>query len=161
MIPAMKKRLLLTLATACCLAALPAAAHDYQHGALKIEHPWARPTVPGQRTGAGYLSIHNTGSAADRLLGGSTPAAATVEVHEMRMDGDVMRMRELGALDLPAGKPVALAPGGLHLMLSGLKAPLKIGDKLTVRLRFEKAGEIELVFHVENQPAPAADAHKH
>ena len=157
----MKRRLLLALATACGLPVLPAAAHDYQHGALKIEHPWVRPTLSGQRTGAGYLGIHNSGSAADRLLGGSTPAAAAVEVHEMRMDGDVMRMRELKALELPAGKAVALAPGGLHLMLTGLKAPLKIGDKLSVKLRFEKAGEVELVFHVENQPAPAADAHKH
>ena len=161
MIPAMKRRWLLALVTACGLAALPAAAHGYQHGALKIDHPWARPTLPGQRTGAGYLSIHNTGSTADRLLGGSTPAAAAVEVHEMRMDGDVMRMRELKTLELPPGKPVTLAPGGLHLMLTGLKAPLKIGDKLSVKLRFEKAGEVELVFQVENPPAPAADAHKH
>jgi len=157
----MERRLLLALASACCLAALPASAREFQLGALKIDHPWARPTVPGQSTGGGYLSVHNTGNTPDRLLGGSTPAAARVEVHEMRMEGDVMRMREIKALDLPAGQTVTLEPGHLHLMLMGLKAPLKVGDKLPLRLRFEKAGEIDVMLQVQtNPPLPAAGAHK-
>ncbi len=161
MIRPMKHRLLLTLAVAAGLAGTVAAAQDFQLGPLKIDHPWARPTVPGQSTGAGYLSVHNSGSKTDRLLGAGSPAAAAVEVHEMRMEGEVMRMREIKALELPAGKPVRLAPGGLHLMLIGLKAPLKVGDRLPVKLRFEAAGEIEVVFQVENKPAPVAEAHKH
>jgi periplasmic copper chaperone A len=155
----MPPRFVFVLALAGALSA--AAAHEFKLGALEIGHPWARPTLPGQSTGGAYLSVHNSGSTPDRLLGGSTPAALRVEVHEMRMDGDVMRMREMAALDLPAGKRVALAPGGLHLMLTGLKAPLKVGDKLPLKLRFEKAGEIEVMLHVESKPAAAADAHKH
>ena len=158
----MPNRRFLILALATLLTATAASAHEFQLGSLKIDHPWARPTLPGQSAGGAYLSVTNNGVAPDRLLGGSSPAAERVEVHEMRMDGDVMRMRELPALELPAGKTVPLAPGGLHLMLNGLKAPLKIGDKLPLKLRFEKAGEIEVLLHVENQPATAADtAHKH
>ncbi|MDP1690930.1 MAG: copper chaperone PCu(A)C [Burkholderiaceae bacterium] len=149
-----------TLAALCLFAAMAAAAHDYQLGPLTIDHPWARPTLPGQMVGGAYLGIRNGGVAGDRLLGASM-AAAKVEVHEMRMEGDVMRMREIGTLDLPAGKTLTLAPGGLHLMLMGLKAPLKIGDKLPLKLRFEKAGEIEVLLQVENKPAAGADIHKH
>ena len=143
------------------LSGTGAAAHEFKLGALKIGHPWARPTVPGQSTGGAYLSVHNTGNTPDRLLGASSPVAQRVEVHEMRMDGDVMRMREMPTLDLAAGQRVALAPGGLHLMLTGLKAPLKVGDKLPLKLRFEKAGQIAVLLHVENKPAAAADGHKH
>lgn len=157
----MNRRPLLALVFASWFAALPAAAHDYQLGALHIGHPWARPTLPGQSTGGGYLSVDNRGGAPDRLLGGSTPAAAAVEVHEMRMEGDVMRMREIKTLDLPAGKLVTLAPGGFHLMLIGLKGPLKVGDRVPLKLRFERAGKIDVVFHVENKPAEAAESHRH
>jgi copper(I)-binding protein len=160
--PAMKNRRLLFLALAALLAANAVNAHEFQLGSLKIDHPWARPTLPGQAAGGAYLSVSNNGNVPDRLLGGSSPAAARVEVHEMRMEGDVMRMREMAVLELPAGKMVTLAPGGLHLMLMGLKAPLKLGDKLPLKLRFEKAGEIDVMLHVENKPATAADtAHKH
>jgi periplasmic copper chaperone A len=158
----MNIRWLIVTALTGCLAVVPVLAHDYQKGALKIGHPWIRPTLPGQMTAGGYLSVINTGSAPERLLGASAGAAATVEVHEMRMEGDVMRMRELNSLALPAGKRVTLAPGGLHLMLSGLKAPLTAGDEVTVKLRFERAGEVEVVFHVEHAPADAASAaHTH
>jgi copper(I)-binding protein len=157
----MNRRLLLASVFAGCVAAVPAAAQDYQLGALRIGHPWARPTLPGQGNGGGYLTVDNRGGTPDRLLGGSTPAAAAVEVHEMRMEGDVMRMREIKALDLPAGKLVTLAPGGFHLMLTGLTAPLKVGDRVPVKLRFERAGAIDVVFHVENKPAEAAEGHRH
>jgi periplasmic copper chaperone A len=160
MIPHMQKPALVALALTGLLAVTSAVAHGYQLGALKIDHPWARPTVPGQSTGGAYLGIDN-GGAGDRLLGGNTPAAARVEVHEMRMDGNVMRMREVPALELPSGKAVKLAPGGLHLMLIDLKAPLKVGDKVPLRLRFEKSGEIEVLLHVETKPAGPADSHAH
>jgi len=161
MIPRMKHRGLLALALAGILSATAATAQEFQLGALKIDQAWSRPTAPGQSTGGAYLSVNNTGATGDRLLGGSSPAAARVEVHEMRMDGNVMRMRELTALDLPAGKRIQLAPGVLHLMLIDLKAPLKFGDKVPLKLRFEKAGEIDVVLHVQNKPADAAGAHKH
>jgi copper(I)-binding protein len=159
MIARMHRRLFASLALA---IGLPVAhAHEYGLGSLVIDHPWTRPTVAGQSVGGGYLGIHNRGSAADRLLGGTSSAAAKVEVHEMRMEGDVMRMREVGGLALPAGGRVKLEPGGLHLMLVGLKAPLKVGDKVPLTLRFEKAGQIEVMLHVEHSPTAAPADHKH
>ena len=101
--PAMPNRRLLFLALAALLTATAAKAHEFQLGTLKIGHPWARPTLPGQSAGGAYLSVTNHGSVPDRLLGGSSPGAARVEVHEMRMEGDVMRMREVPALELPTG----------------------------------------------------------
>ncbi len=160
MIRRMKHRPLFALALTGILAAA-AAAQDFQRGALKIDQLWARPTVAGQSAGGGFLSVQNSGSKPDRLLGGSSPAAAAVEVHEMRMEGDVMRMREIKALELPAGKRVTLAPGGFHLMLVGLKAPLKLGDKVPVKLRFEAAGDIDVLLQVANTPVPGAETHKH
>jgi periplasmic copper chaperone A len=161
MILPMKYRHLLALALAGILATTPGIAREFQLGSLKIEQPWVRPTVPGQSTGGAYLSVSNAGPAADRLLGGSSAVAARVEVHEMRMEGNVMRMRELTAVDLPVGTRIQLAPGGLHLMLIDLKAPLKIGDKVPLTLRFEKAGEIDLLLQVANKPVASSDAHKH
>ena len=161
MIPSMKRCQLFSLALAAALVTVGAAAQVTQPGTLKIDQPWARPTAPGQSAGGAYLTLRNTGTVPDRLLGGSTPAAARVEVHEMRMDGDVMRMRELQALDAPAGKLTKLEPGGLHLMLTGLKAPLKVGDKIPLKLRFEKAGEIDVLLQVQSKPAAPTDMHKH
>jgi periplasmic copper chaperone A len=150
----------LFFAIALSVGALGANAHEYKLGNIAIEHPWARPTLPGQGGGGAYLGLRNGGTVPDRLLGASMEGA-TVQVHEMRMEGDVMRMREIGTLDLPAGATVKLAPGGYHLMLMGLKAPLKIGEKVPLKLRFEKAGEIEVMVNVEDKAAPAVDAHKH
>lgn len=138
-------------------------AHEYKAGDLRLNHPWARVTVPGQKAGGAFLAIRNAGNAADRLVGASSPAAERVEVHTMSMQGDVMRMRQIEALDLPPGQTVQLQPGHLHLMLMNLKAPLKQGDKVPVTLRFEKAGEVKLEFWVETGPAtdtkPAAGHH--
>ena len=138
------------LALACAaLAAQPAQAHGLRLGAIAIGHPWARATAPGQPIGGGYLTLDNQGPAGDRLLGASTAVATRVELHSMTMDGYVMRMRALDAIDLPAGRSVALKPGGTHLMLVGLRAPLKAGEKFPLKLRFEKAGEVEVVVNVE------------
>jgi copper(I)-binding protein len=156
----MNKTLTKTLcALALAAVALAAAAHSYTAGTLKIAHPWSRATVPGQ-PGGGFLKIENTGKTADRLLGGSTPVAERVELHTMAMDGNVMRMREVQSIDLPPGQTVALEPGRLHLMLMGLKAPLKADTKVPLTLKFEKAGEVKVELKVE-----AADfggpAHQH
>lgn len=137
-----------------------ALAHDYHAGALTLGHPWARPAPSGATTGAGYLTITNTGASADRLTGGSTPAAARLEIHEMSMAGGVMRMRPVsGGLDIPAGATVALKPGGYHVMLIGLKRPLNVGDRIPATLTFQRAGTVKVEFQV--QGAPAGGGHDH
>ena len=136
---------------------LPAAAHGFTLGAIAIGHPWARATVPGQPSGAGYLSLDNRGTAADRLVSARAAVSERVELHAMWLDGDVMRMRQRDAIDLPAGGKVEFKPGGLHLMFVGLRAPLKAGDKFPLTLTFEKAGTVEVVVNVE-AAAPAAGA---
>ena len=129
------------------IAAAPfaASAHSYTLGALQIGHPWSRPNPPGAPTAAGYLTITNTGKTPDRLLGGSSPVATKIEVHEMSMTGGIMRMRPVaGGLVLPAGQTVKLEPGGFHLMIIGPKRAFKVGDHIPATLRFEHAGEIRV-----------------
>ena len=125
------------------LAALLLAAAASALAQVKVEQPWARPTVEGQMAGGAFLKIQNVGGA-DRLLSASSSAAGMVQLHSMAMEGDVMKMREVEAIDLPAGKTVELKPGGLHLMLMGLKSPLKEGSKVPLTLKFEKAGEVKV-----------------
>jgi periplasmic copper chaperone A len=120
---------------------------------VKVDRAWARPTVPGQQGGGGFVSI--TSATADRLVSGSTPLAERFELHTMAMKGDVMEMRQVDAIDLPAGKTVELKPGGLHVMFIGLKQPLALGSKVPVTLKFEKAGEVQVEFDVAPRP-PAA-----
>ena len=144
---------------ALALAALSAAAHSFKLGDIDIGHPYARPSLPGQQVGAGYLKLANKG-ADDRLVSATSPAAASVEIHSMTMDGDVMKMRQVEAIELPTGSIVKLQPGGYHLMLMGLKAPLTAGDRVPLTLKFEKAGEVVVTVNVEvpKPPKTAADA---
>jgi len=140
-------------------------AHDFKLGALRIDHPYAMPTPAGATTGAAYLrSLRNTGDHADRLIGAATPAARTVEIHRSVVDAqNVMRMRAIDGIDLPPKAEVELRHGGeYHLMLIDLKAPLRDGDRFPMTLRFEKAGEREVMVWVQ-QPRGrgAADAHHH
>ena len=116
-------------------------ARDVKLGAIAIGHPYARATVAGQPTGGGYLTLENKGGD-DRLLSATAGVSGAVELHSMSMDGDVMRMRQVDAIALPAGQTVELKPGGLHIMFVGLKAPLKAGDRFPMKLKFEKAGEV-------------------
>lgn len=133
---------------ACAVLGCAATAAWAADAGVRARDAWARPTVPAQSVGGAYLTLENAGPAADRLLGASTPAAQAVELHSMQMDGNVMRMRQVEAIELPAGGSVALAPGGLHLMLMGLKAPLKAGDRLPLVLRLERAGELRTELRV-------------
>ncbi|WP_157271111.1 copper chaperone PCu(A)C [Azohydromonas aeria] len=145
-------------------ALLLSGAAAWADGAIQARDGWARPTVAGQPVGAGYLKLHNTGATPDRLLGASTGAAERVELHNMFMSGDVMRMRQVEAIDVPAGATVELGPGGLHLMLMGLKAPLTAGQRLPLVLRFEKAGEVKTELQVGQRAAAAgasAPSHQH
>ena len=136
-------------------------AAGYKVGNISITDPHARPTVPGQPGGAAYLTLENTGGVADRLLGAASPAAQSTEIHTMRMDGDVMRMREVGELPLPPAAKVEMKPGmGYHIMLNGLKQPLQAGATFPMTLTFEKAGKVEVRFVVDGRQAkPAGHAH--
>ncbi|MEK1890844.1 MAG: copper chaperone PCu(A)C [Phyllobacterium sp.] len=114
-------------------------------GDLTLSDAFTRATLPGAKVGGGYVTITNGSKEADRLIGGSSPIAARIEVHEMKMDGNVMQMRQLkDGLEIPAGETVKLAPGNIHLMMMGLKSPLKEGEMVPVTLEFAKAGKVEL-----------------
>lgn len=139
------------------LAQPSAGAPVIKAGSVSIQGPWARATAPGAAVGGGFMVLENAG-ADDRLLGASSPVSASVELHTMSMENNVMRMREVPAIDLPAGKRVDLRPGGLHLMFIDLKAPLKVGEPFPVKLRFEKAGEVELMMSVESMGAMGGPA---
>lgn len=150
-------------AIALLLACGLATAHDFKAGALVIDHPYATPTPGGVTQGALYFrTLKNTGREADRLTGARTPIAASVEIHSSTMDGDVMRMRQVDALELPAGSEMKLRHNGgtHHLMLVGLKQPLKEGDRFPVTLRFERAGEREVTVWVQ-QPKDGGHHHQH
>lgn len=132
-------------------------------GQVAIDKPWARATAPGAKVAAGYMVLQNKGAAADRLIAASSPAAARVELHVHIHEGGVMKMREVPGYDIPAGGSFELKPGGAHLMFMDIKRPFKEGEKLQVRLKFEKAGEIAAEFHVGRLGEAAAPSapHKH
>ena len=115
---------------------------------ILIDKPWARATAPGAKVAGGYMLVRNQGAAADRLVGASSPVAAKVELHVHIHEGGVMKMREVPAYDVPAKGSFELKPGGAHLMFMDIKRPFKEGEKVPVRLRFEKAGEVNAEFHV-------------
>ncbi|MBT8458589.1 MAG: copper chaperone PCu(A)C [Boseongicola sp.] len=116
---------------------------------LRIGDPFARATLPNQPVAGGFMMITNTGETDETLVAARSPAAARMEVHEMAMDGDVMRMREVeGGLKIPAGQTVSLEPGGYHIMFMDLAGPLIEGSETEVTLTFTKAGEITFAMPV-------------
>lgn len=128
-------------------------AQEFTLGDLTIDEPWARPTPHGAVTGAGYMVLTNTGDDADRLVGASSEVCDRVELHTHLMDNGVMRMRQVPSVELPPGESVAIAPGGLHLMLIGLKSPLEEGMSFPLTLMFEGGGSTTVnvvVRHPEN-----------
>ena len=148
-------RLAVAALSLCAVAAMA------QSNTIKIENPWTRATAPGAAVGGGFATIRNNGKSADRLVGASSPVAAGTELHEMAMVGDVMKMREVKGVAVPAGGVLELKPGGYHLMFINLKAPLKQGDKVPVTLKFEKAGEVKVELAVASLGASAAGAQGH
>ena len=126
-------------------------------GELAVVEAWARATPPGASVAAAYLTVDNSAGGADRLLGASSDAAGRVEVHESRREGEVMRMRKVEPLDIAAGERVVFGPGGLHVMLMELEAPLRQDEKLPLVLRFERAGEVQV--EAEVLAGDATDPH--
>lgn len=119
-----------------------------RYGDLEIAHAWARPTVPSASEGVVYLTIVNHGKTADALTGASTSAAKSAELHTNDMMGGMMQMRAAGSLPIPASGSLALEPGGNHIMLMGLKAPLKRGDTIDMTLIFEHQGKVDITVPV-------------
>jgi len=126
------------IAIASCILLAAASVPLCAQAQVEVKNAWVRSTVPAQTASGAFMEI--TSREAALLVGVSTPAADSAEVHEMRMDGNVMKMRAVDKLVLPAGKPVVLGPGGYHLMLLGLKQPLKTGSKVPLALQIESAG---------------------
>lgn len=135
------------------------AARPAQSGPMRIEQAWSRATPGGANIGAGYLRVTNTGATPDRLLGGSMDGASRIETHDMKMEDGVMKMRALAqGIEIAPGATIELKPGGLHLMLMGLKQPLKAGESFNATLRFEKAGPTPATFNVLGMGASAPGA---
>lgn len=126
-----------------------ALAKDAKLGDLTIHQAWSRASANGAQTGAIYLSIQNGGSAADKLVGIDTPVADMAHLHTTEMQGDMASMKMMDAVELPAGETVTLKPQAMHVMLMGLKHPLKKGETFPMTLHFEKAGTVEVQVKVE------------
>jgi periplasmic copper chaperone A len=132
-------------------------AHDYKVGDIRIDHPYARPTVAAQTAGAVYLSIENRGKNSDQLVSVMSPVSKSAEIHTMSMQGNVMKMREVPKIEIKPAERIVMTPGhGYHIMLIGLKQPLKIGDSFPVSLRFKNAGSVETQVSVENKQSENA-----
>lgn len=138
--------------------ALPAAAADFTLGQLKVEQPWARATPGAARNGAAYMVITNAGNAPDQLIAAASPVADKVELHTHVVEGDIMRMRPVKAIDINVGEPAVLRPGGLHIMLIGLKQPLQEGQPFPLTLTFANAGSLTVTVDVVKA---GADTHRH
>lgn len=133
------------------LAALPAFAQ------VTVSEAWVRGTVAAQKATGAFMTL--TSAQDSRLVGASSPAAGVVEVHEMKMVGDVMRMRQIDGLALPAGQPVQLSPGGYHLMMMQLKQPLSNGEKIPLTLEFEDEHKVRSKVVVDAVVKPLNAAH--
>jgi len=156
------------LLLAAWLTTATAPAQDYTAGAIKVSKVWTREVPAGAKVAAGFMAITNTGKEPDTLIGGSIPIAAKFEVHEMRMDGGIMKMRQLTpGLIVKPGETVVLKPGSFHLMFIDLEQGPKRGAPVKGTLIFEKAGRIDVEYEVEpigardlgdgGQPAPKQD----
>jgi copper(I)-binding protein len=152
-------RTTILLGTLATILIAPARAEDVKAGDLVISQAWTRATPGGAKTGGGFLTIENKGTAPDKLIGASADGAGKIEVHEMTMNNGVMTMRPVeGGLAVDPGKTVKLAPGGYHLMMMDLKNPLKKGDKMPLTLEFEKAGKVAVTLDVQGVGAAAPAA---
>lgn len=147
------------LAFLCAVLASSAFAHEYKQGNITIDHPWARATPGVVKNSAAFMTLSAKDSA-DKLIGVSGDVAREIQIHTMITEAGVMKMREIKSLDIPANGKTELKPGGLHIMLIGLKEGLKEGTKFPLKLKFEKAGEVT-VDVVAEKPSGDHAGHKH
>ena len=148
------KKLLHTATIVSTLAAALASAPAWaQTAAVKVEGAWARASVQGQKGTGAFMRL--TAQEGARLVRAESPAAGLAEVHEIKMEGDVMKMRALPQLELKSGQKMAMQPGsGVHIMLMGLKKPLAVGDTFPLTLNFRKAGKIDITVSVVEMGMP-------
>ena len=144
-----------------------AAAHEFNVGALLIEHPWARASIGPARSGAAYVTLVNNGTQPDRLIAVSTPVAVRVAIHTHLVQDGVVKMRPVSVIEIAPGEPTVFEPGGLHFMLTGLKRPLEEDTLFSLVLEFEDAGQVEILVIVQEAGAmkaeepPTSGGHKH
>ncbi|QDX79912.1 hypothetical protein B9N43_00775 [Denitratisoma sp. DHT3] len=153
----MKRMTFFLLTAACSFAASAAWAAD-----VEVKEAWARPTVQGQQATGAFMTLVSKGGAA--LVGVASPVAGIAEIHEMRLEGGVMKMRPLPRLELEAGKPRVLGPGSYHVMLMDLKRPLVKGETVPMTLKLEAGGKpetLEIKAEVRDPAMPAAGHHHH
>ena len=144
------------------MLALPASAGDTKLGDLMIHQPWARASLGAGKAGAAYLTVMNKGTAPDRLVAVEGDVANRVELHTHLMEDGVMKMRQVEAIEVAPGEPTVLKPGGLHVMLMGLKEPLVEGQRFPLTLVFEKAGRVQIEVAIQGPTdMEAQDGHKH
>ncbi len=156
-------KILSRLAALTCLllAANGALAQDYELQGLTIKHPWARASIGAAKAGVAFMQIENAGAATDRLIAVETEVAKHAALHTHIMDGDIMKMRPVeGGIEIPPKGMAMLKPGGQHVMLMGLKAPLEEGDGMMMKLTFEKAGSIEIMVIVQSPTEMGEDMPK-
>jgi copper(I)-binding protein len=133
-------------------------ATEYKVGSIQIDHPWSRATPKGASTGAGYMTIRNTGSVPDRLIGGATDVAPGFQIHEATMDQGVSKMREMkDGIEIKPGETVELKPGSSHIMFVNLKRRLEKGERVKGTLMFQRAGTVAIEYPVEGIGARATD----
>jgi copper(I)-binding protein len=143
------RHIALFLGIGSCLAVSAASAADYKAGSLDISDPWSRATPKGASVAAGYMTIKNSGPSPDRLVEGSSDVGSKFEVHEMKMENGVAKMRPVkGGLEIKPGETVELKPGSFHVMFVDLKKPLSAGDHVKATLVFEKAGPVSIDYDV-------------
>lgn len=146
---------------AALLASSVVYAQHYTAGDIHVFDPYARPTVSHQPTAGAYVGLENMGKTADRLISASSPVAKRVEIHSMSMDNNVMKMKEVGEVQLAPDTEIVMKPGdGYHLMLIGLNQRLKSGDKFPMTLVFEKAGKVEISVAVDSKGGKSGE-HQH
>lgn len=146
---------LLVLSTGAALAA------DYKVGDLTISDPWSRALPPNAPAGAAYFTVTNQGQAQDRLVGAASDVAGKAELHTHVKSGEMMRMQKVDAVDIPASGEAIFAPGGNHVMLIGLKRPLKDGEQFPLTLEFEKAGKVQVEVPVRADAQGGMQHHDH
>lgn len=153
----------LALLASLLLAPVAALAQDeVSAGALTLSGGFSRATLPNAPVAGGYITITNAGPEPDRLVSVASPVAGVAQLHEMKMDGGMMKMAELpGGIEIPAGATVELKPGGLHMMFMSLNEGLVEGSTVPVTLTFEKAGPVDVKLTVGARDASAAPAHNH